>query len=74
MAEIRVFGVRKRLFLEGGIAMYEKLTSLLEDIKIDSIGKWIVDKENDKENLQVIETTLRNNSGNNLEEVLILFV
>lgn len=27
--------------------MYEKLTSLLEDIKIDSIGKWIVDKEND---------------------------
>ena len=27
--------------------MYEKLTSLLEDIKTDSIGKWIVDKEND---------------------------
>lgn len=27
--------------------MYEKLTSLLEDIKTDSIGEWIVDKEND---------------------------
>ena len=27
--------------------MYEKLTSLLEDIKTDSIGQWIVDKEND---------------------------
>ena len=27
--------------------MYEKLTSLLEDLKTDSIGEWIVDKEND---------------------------
>lgn len=27
--------------------MYEKLTSLLEYIKTDLIGEWIVDKEND---------------------------
>ena len=27
--------------------MYEKLTSLLEDIKTDSIGEWVVDKKND---------------------------
>jgi len=27
--------------------MYENLTALLNEIKADSIGEWIVDKEND---------------------------
>ena len=27
--------------------MYESLTALLNEIKTDSIGEWIVDKEND---------------------------
>ena len=27
--------------------MYESLTALINEIKTDSIGEWIVDKEND---------------------------